>query len=82
MAKANGVIAEICANLPPPQNLSWEHKVDKKHAGTIHEIKAAYQGGAFGSKKSTAARAIAKFLNDNRISTVGPQGVITWLAKP
>lgn len=82
MAKAKGLIAEICANLPPPQHLSWEHRIDNKHFSTIKEIKAAYQAGAFGSKKITAARAIAKFLNDNNIATVGPQGVIQWLAKP
>lgn len=81
MAK-KGVIAEICANLPPPTPLSWEHRVAPEHKPTLVEIKAAYRDGAFGTKRVTAARAISKFLNDNRISTVGPQGVIQWLAKP
>ena len=80
MAKA-GVIDAIKANLPPANCHSWEYRVDPKHAGTLKEIKDAWKRGEFGSRRITAARAIAKFLNGQGISQIGTQGVLQWLAK-
>lgn len=81
MGKKGSVVAEIAALVPQATPKSWEHRVADEHRATLDEIKAAYHAGHFGGSKSVAARAIATWLKDHGISTVGYQGVLQWLAK-
>ena len=79
MAKAANVVDEVLGNLAKPKPLAWHERVAPEHAATLCEIREAWASGRLGTKKITAARAIAKTLNDRGIAKVGPQGVIAWL---
>lgn len=74
-------IAAIKAAIPKPQSLRWQHRVAPEHVDTLRQIEAAYLAGEFGAKKKPAHVAIAQYLNDQGISTVGHQGVREWLEK-
>lgn len=79
--KSASPIDEIVSLLPPKRALSWDHQIADEHRETLVEIKAAYVAGKFGTKKATAARAIAQWINAQGISNVGRQGVLQWLEK-
>jgi hypothetical protein len=81
MAK-HSAVDEIIGALPPARPLAWHHRVAAQHRATLAEIKAAYVAGKFGSKKATAARTVAQYLNKHEISSVGTQGVLAWLDAP
>lgn len=74
-------VREIAAMVPQAVPKSWEYRVAEEHRSTLDQIKAAFAAGQFGSRKSTAAKAIAAWLKSNGISTVGYQGVLEWLEK-
>jgi hypothetical protein len=80
MAKTDAVSA-IKAAMPKPQSMRWFHRVSPEHAKTLAEISAAFTAGEFGTKKKPAFVAIAKYLNDQGITTVGHQGIREWLEK-
>jgi hypothetical protein len=48
----------------------------------VEDLKAAWIAGQFKVPQNTAARCIAKRLNELGISNVQMQGVNTWLGKP
>jgi hypothetical protein len=56
--------------------------VSPEHREEIAALKAAWIAGQFKVPQNTAARFIAKRLNELGISNVQEQGVNTWLGKP
>lgn len=80
MAKKS-ILDEVLANIPTRMPQSWHQRIAPEHAGTVKEIREAWFAGKLGTKKITAARAIAKTLGDLGIAKVGPQGVLAWLER-
>ncbi len=81
MSKKIDPIAAIKAAIPKPQSMRWHDRVDPSHLETLRQIEAAFLAGEFGTKKKPAFVAIAKYLNDQGITTVGHQGIREWLEK-
>lgn len=81
MAKAGSVVDEVIGNLAKPRPQAWHERVAPEHADTLREIREAWLSGRLGTKRITAARAIAKTLNAKGIAKVGPQGVLAWLER-
>lgn len=83
MAKAKSVLDDVIGVIAaqPPRVQAWYHRVAPEHAGTVAEILDAWKSGRLGSRKITAARAIAKILVARGIADVGPQGVLKWLER-
>jgi hypothetical protein len=83
MAKAKSVLDDVIGAIAaqPPRVQAWYQRVAPEHAGTVAEILDAWKSGRLGSRKITAARAIAKILAARGIADVGPQGVLKWLEK-
>jgi hypothetical protein len=81
MAKGRTVVDEVLGNIGSPLPQCWHERIAPEHVETLREIREAWSSGRLGSKKQTAARAIAKTLNDRGIAKVGPQGVIAWLER-
>lgn len=80
MAKAKtSLLAEIKANIPSSRALRWCDRVTPEHLPTLDEIRRAYKAGELGPGKKPVCKAIAKYLNDHGISTVGYHGVLHWL---
>lgn len=76
-ATAVSKIQSLLKNSRVPKR--WHERVAPEHADTLREILDAWRAGQLGQAKKTAAASIAKYLNENNISSVGQQGVIRWL---
>jgi hypothetical protein len=77
------IVAEIAAAIPAATQgpRPWWERVSDEHVATVKAIHDAWHAGAFGSRKSTAARVIADKLKTLGI-TIGEQGVLAWLKLP
>jgi hypothetical protein len=77
------LVAEIAASIPEVHQGTrpWYERVPAEHDATVRAIHAAWHSGVFGTRKSTAARAISAKLATIGIS-IGEQGVIAWLKTP
>jgi|694.fasta_scaffold15985_6 hypothetical protein len=83
MQKTRDILAELKTEIPamPSNNRPWWERAPREHAATLAAIHAAWHRGELGSRKSTAARAIASKLQTLDI-TIGSQGVLAWLRLP
>jgi hypothetical protein len=83
VAKTRDIVAEIAAAVPRNAHGSkpWHLRVPEEHRETLDAIHAAWHAGAFGTKKSTAARTISEKLRELSI-VIGEQGVMAWLDLP
>jgi hypothetical protein len=75
-----GIVQTIQSLIPPNGVRPWWQRVTPKQAAMLEEILAAWKSGALGSRRRTAARAIATGLASEGIS-IGEQGVETWLRR-
>jgi hypothetical protein len=79
--KGKSIVDDVLAQIPAPRAQSWDQRIDPEHVDTLREIREAWLTGRLGTKRITAARAIAKTLNAKGIAKVGPQGVLAWLER-
>lgn len=84
--KSQGVnlVESVLESLPDRINGSqaWYERIAPEHRKEVADLKAAWLAGKFKVRRNTAARFIAKTLNELGISTVQTQGVNAWLGKP
>jgi hypothetical protein len=74
-------VSEIASLIPSrPGVRPWWERVDKRAEAHLTEILAAWRAGKFGSRRRTAARAIAAWLVRHGVH-IGEQGVDTWLRR-
>jgi hypothetical protein len=80
MTQASDIVAEIARAIPSgrPGSKPWWERTAPEHEDTLAAIHSAWHAGEFGPRRITAARVIAKTLNDMGIE-IGEQGVIAWL---
>ena len=57
----------------------WHLRIPAERLVELEEIRRQYLAGELDTPKRTLARAISESLNEEGISTVGFQGVETWL---
>jgi hypothetical protein len=77
----SSVVDDVLANIARRAPQAWYELIAPEHAGTVREIRDAWAAGKLGAKKYPAARGISKYLSDQGIAKVGPQGVLRWLEK-
>jgi hypothetical protein len=58
----------------------WYSRLPARHRKTVQEIHLAWHAGEFGSRRSTAAKAISEILATLGIE-IGRSGVEAWLRK-
>ncbi|NBW14549.1 MAG: hypothetical protein EBR82_41775 [Caulobacteraceae bacterium] len=81
MPKAPSIIDQIAASIPDSQSgKPWWLRLTEDQREFVAPILAAWRAGRFGTRKITAARAIAKTLTEHGI-TIGAQGVLAWLQR-
>lgn len=78
------LVASVLESLPTRVHgtRAWYERVAPEHREEIAALKAAWIAGQFKVPQNTAARFIAKRLNELGISNVQQQGVNSWLGKP
>jgi len=81
VSKKLDAVAAIKAAIPQRRSMKWQDRVSPEHAETLRNIREAFDAGEFGTKRKPAYIAIATYLNEQDISTVGHQGVREWLEK-
>lgn len=64
-----------------PRGPAWYQRIDPKHQATLDELAEAWLAGRLGSEVTGAARAVSATLQDLGVTTVGWQGVKTWLQR-
>lgn len=75
------VVDEIASLIPERSGARpWWERVDSSQASMLDEILKAWQSGAFGSRRRTAAKAISVALKSRGVD-IGEQGVETWLKR-
>lgn len=81
--KSVGLVDDVIAAMPanPRGSLSWHEKLAPEHREEVEAVKAAWRAGKIGTAKRTAARIISEKLRERGISTIGVQGVETWLER-
>lgn len=60
---------------------TWYERLTPAHRKELDAIRSEWASGKLGTRKKTAARAIAANMRTRGISDVGMQGVIAWLEK-
>lgn len=82
-AKGLGLVDDVIAAMPanPRGSLAWHEKLAPEHREEVEAVKAAWRAGKIGTAKRTAARIISEKLRERGISTIGVQGVETWLER-
>lgn len=82
MPKAPSLIDEIVSLVPPQQGREkpWQDKLPGEVRAELEGLKAKFLGGEIKGTKSGMARAISETLKRRGIYTIGPQGVLKWLA--
>ena len=74
-------VSEIASLIPSRAGVRpWWERVDKRVESQLPEILAAWRAGKFGSRRRTAARAIAAWLVRHGVE-IREQGVDTWLRR-
>ena len=80
MSKASAV-NEIASLIPSRTGIRpWWERVDGKVAAALPEILEAWRAGEFGTRRRTAARAIAAWLVRHGVE-IREQGVDLWLRR-
>ena len=83
MTEARDIVAEIASAIPERHGpLPWWQRVAGEHQDTLRAIHAAWKAGTFGTRRMTAARAIANRIRDEFGIDIREQGVIKWLDLP
>lgn len=62
-----------------PGFLPWHKRLADEHRENVEEFRRAWLAGEFGWQLEPVARAVAAYLHEHGISTIGHQGVIRWL---
>lgn len=83
MAKKTSLADSIRAALPRnrPGGAPWHERIDPAVLAELKTLRAEWQSGAIDIGGRTLGRAIARRLNDENLSTVGEQGVLSWLKR-
>jgi hypothetical protein len=83
VAKVRDIVAEIAAAVPGSYHgfRPWHERAAAEHGELLAAIHAAWHDGAFGTRKTPAAKAISAKLKECGIE-IGTQGVLHWLSLP
>lgn len=57
----------------------WHERLPPEHAAEVNELARAWKAGELGSQMRPVAVLVSRWLNENKICTVGIQGVTAWL---
>jgi hypothetical protein len=80
MAKAS-IVDEVAALIPERTGTRpWWERLDTKQGELVKAILAAWHAGTFGTRRRTAAKAIAQAIQRHGIN-IGEQGVDAWLRR-
>lgn len=83
MAKAKRLLDDVVrtASSVFQGTIPWHRRIAAEHEREVGELKAAWRAGKITFPLRTYARAISKHLRERGISTIGEQGVQSWLQK-
>ena len=81
--KPTDLLSEVQSRVVPHYHglKPWHMRLSPEHAAEIARLHAAYHAGELKLPLRTAARLISSVLQERGISSVGSQGVESWLRK-
>lgn len=80
--KSGSLVGDVLADVPVTikhGTSPWYLRIKPEHQAAVDELREAWVAGKIPVPKMTASRIISRKLNERGISTVGAQGVLSWL---